>query len=102
MIFIIKGMKYDTDKMEKVADVKKWYKEDNLFLRALYGKYGNQEVGKYYKCELWRSKKGNWLLTCEYDYKKMGESISESEAKELLLRYAPDEYEELFEKIPEA
>ena len=99
MIFIIKGMKYDTDKMEKVADVKKWYEEDSLFLRALYG---NQEVGKYYKCELWRSKKGNWLLTCEYDYKKMGESISESEAKELLLRYAPDEYEELFEKIPEA
>lgn len=99
MIFIIKGMKYDTDKMEKVADVKKWYKEDNLFLRALYG---NQEVGRYYKCELRRSKKGNWLLTHECDYTSIGEAISENEAKELLLKYAPDEYEELFEKIPEA
>ena len=46
MIFIIKGMKYDTDKMEKVADVKKWYREDNIFSRALYGA---QEVGRYYK-----------------------------------------------------
>lgn len=99
MIFIIRGMKYDTDKMEKVADVKKWYRVDDIFSRALYG---NQKVGKYYKCELWRSKKGNWLLTCEYDYKIMGESISESEAKELLLRCAPDEYEKLFEEIPEA
>ena len=99
MIFIIKGMKYDTDKMEKVADVKKWYRVDNIFLRALYG---NQEVGKYYECEVWRSKKRNWLLTHEYDYKMGGESVSESEAKELLLRYALDEYEKLFEEIPEA
>lgn len=99
MIFIIKGMKYDTDKMEKVADVKKWYRVDDLFSRALYGQ---QEVGRYYKCELWRSNKGNWLLTLEYDYTEVGEAISESEAKELLLRCAPDEYEELFEEIPEA
>lgn len=99
MIFIIKGMKYDTDKMEKVADVKKWYRVDNLFAHALYG---GQEVGRYYKCELWKSKKGNWLLTHEYDYTVLGEAIGESEAKELLLRYAPDEYEELFEEIPEA
>lgn len=99
MIFIIKGMKYDTDKMEKVANVKKWYRVYNLFSYALYGK---QEVGRYYKCELWRSKKGNWLLTHECDYTEIGEAISESEAKELLLSYAPDEYEELFEKIPEA
>lgn len=99
MIFIIKGMKYDTDKMEKVADVKKRYRVDNIFLRALYGA---KEVGRYYKCELWKSKKGNWLLTHEYDCKKMGESISESEAKDLLLIYATDKYEELFEEIPEA
>ena len=49
-----------------------------------------------------RSKKGNWLLTHECDYTAIGEAISENEAKELLLKYAPDEYEELFEKIPEA
>lgn len=99
MIFIIKNMKYDTGKMEKVADVKKRYRVDNIFSRALYGE---QEVRRYYECALWKSKKGNWLLTHEYDYKEMGEAISESEAKELLLRYAPDKYEELFEEIPEA
>ena len=95
MIFIIKGMKYDTDKMEKVADVKKWYRVDGIFARALYG---NEEVGRDYKCELWRSKKGNWLLTHEYNNKTHGEAISESEAKERLLKYATDEYEELFGK----
>ena len=99
MKFVINGMKYDTDKMEKVADVNKWYRVDNIFSRALYGA---QEVGRYYKCELWRSKKGNWLTTHEYDYKKVGEAISESEAKELLLRCAMDKYEELFGEIPEA
>ena len=25
MEFVIKGMKYNTEKMEKVAEVKKWY-----------------------------------------------------------------------------
>lgn len=99
MVFIIGGKKYDTDKMEKVADVKKWYRVDNIFSRALYGE---KEVGRYYKCELWRSNKGNWLLTHECDYAEVGEAISESEAKGLLLRYAPDKYEELFEEIPEA
>ena len=98
MIFVIKGMKYDTDKMEKVADVKKWYRVDNILSRALY----REEVGRYYKCELWKSKKGNWLVTTEYDYKTFGEAISESEAKGLMMVYAPDKYEELFEEIPEA
>lgn len=99
MIFIIKGMKYDTDKMEKVADVEKWYEVHNIFLRAFYGE---EKVGKHYECGLWKSKKGNWLLTHEYDYKTLGEAISESEAKDLLLRYDPDKYEELFGNIPEA
>ena len=99
MIFIIKGMKYDTEKMKLIANVEKWYKVDNIFSRALYG---GREVGRYYKCELWRSKKENWLLTHECDCTVVGETISESEAKKLLLRCAPDEYEELFEEIPEA
>lgn len=36
MQFIINGMKYNTDKMEKMADVKKWYQIDNLFMQAAY------------------------------------------------------------------
>jgi hypothetical protein len=48
-------------------------------------------------------KKGNWLLTHTEDYnKKVGNAITEEEAKSLLMRYAPDIYETEFEEIPEA
>lgn len=47
--------------------------------------------------------KGNWLLTHTEDYAtKVGEAITEEEAKSLLMRYAPDDYEKRFEEIPEA
>lgn len=46
--------------------------------------------------------KGNWLLTHKPDYKVVGQAITEEEAKELLMRYAPDIYEKKFEEIPEA
>lgn len=99
MIFIIDNKKYDTDKMEKVADVKKWYEVDNIFSRALYR---GKTVGKYYRCELWRSKNGNWLLTHEEDYTKYGQAISEFEAQSLLMIYATDVYEEMYGELPEA
>lgn len=67
MQFVINGLKYDTEKMEKVADVKKWYQVDNIFTRAAYP---GKEVGRMYDCELWKSAKGNWLLTHEEDYTK--------------------------------
>ena len=99
MRFIINGMIYDTEKMELITDVMKWYSFNNIFANNLFGK----EVGKVYKCHLWKSKKGNWLLTHERDYgEKRGEAIEEEEAKKLLLRYEPSKYEELFEEIPEA
>lgn len=31
MQFVIRGMKYNTEKMQKVATVKKWYREDTFF-----------------------------------------------------------------------
>lgn len=99
MLFIINGMKYNTDNMEKVADVKKWYRIDNIFTQAAYQ---GKEVGRNYDCELWKSQKGNWLLTHKPDYKVVGQAITEEEAKELLMRYAPDIYEKEFEEIPEA
>lgn len=100
MLFIINGMKYDTDKMRKIADVKKWYKSNNPIVQELYGGIA---VGTIYDCELWKSKKGNWLLTHEEDYHKhKGEAITEYEAKKLLMRYAHEVYEKEFEEIPEA
>lgn len=99
MVFIIDCKKYDTDKMEKVADVKKWYKVDNIFSRAIYG---GEEVGRYYLCELWRSEKGNWLLTHKVDCKTYGQAISEFEAQSLLITYATEEYEERYGELPEA
>lgn len=77
MVFIIHDMKYDTEKMEHISDVKKWYSFNSSF----FGK----EVGRTYSCQLWKSKKGNWLLTHEIDYEeKVGEAIKENEAKVLL------------------
>ena len=97
MRFIINGMKYDTDKMEKIANVKKWYATSNALLRVIYGYVGSEFI-----CELWKSSKGNWLLTHDQDYVSKGEAIEEEEAKKLLMKYAPDKYEELFEEIPDA
>lgn len=36
MQFVINGMKYETDNMEMVAEVKKWYRVDNTLTRAMY------------------------------------------------------------------
>lgn len=100
MKFIIQGMKYDTEKMQKLATVKKWYREDNILNRAMFP---GQEIGRTYECELWKSAKGNWLLTHEVDFDKiMGEAITGEEAKELLMRYATPIYEEIFGALPEA
>lgn len=75
MVFVIQGMKYDTEKMRKVATVKKWYREDTFLNRAMFP---GQKVGRTHECELWKSEKGNWLLTHEMDYSKnMGEAITE-------------------------
>ena len=100
MEFVIKGMKYNTEKMEKVAEVKKWYPINSFVLRSIYQ---GKEVGRTYPCELWKSAKGNWLLTHEDDYStEYGEAIQEEEAKSLLMRYATDIYEKMFGELPEA
>lgn len=100
MQFVIKGIKYNTDNMENVAKVKKWYQIDNIWTRAAYP---GKEVGRVYECDLWKSEKGNWLLTHKVDYSKvMGEAITEEEARELLMRFATPIYESLFGELPEA
>lgn len=72
MKFVIQGLKYDTDKMKKIANVKKWYETNSPLVKAIYGN------------------------------RKVGNAITEEEAKSLLMRYTPDIYETEFEKIPEA
>lgn len=99
MKFIINGKKYITKNMEEIAVVRKWYEVNDAITRMLCS---NQKVGRVYECTLWRSQKGNWLLTSEQNDRNVGQAIEESEAKELLMRYSPDKYEELFEEIPEA
>ena len=99
MEFVIKGMKYNTEKMEKVAEVKKWYPINSIVLRSLYP---GKEVGRTYPCELWKSAKGNWLLTHEEDFSTCGEAIQKEEAKSLLMRYATGIYEKMFGELPEA
>lgn len=100
MQFVIGGMKYNTDNMERIAEVKKWYKVDNFFTRAAYP---DKEMGRNYDCVLWKSQKGNWLLTHEEDYcVKVGQAITEEEAKGLLMRYATETYETMFGELPEA
>lgn len=71
--------------------------------RYFLAMFPGQEVGRTHECELWKSEKGNWLLTHEMDYSKsMGEAITEEEAKELLMRYAMPIYEKMFGELPEA
>lgn len=100
MIFVIDRLKYDTDKMEKVADIKKWYPVKNIIAEAIYGE------GKYgitYDCELWRSKNGNWLVTHKDDYETVcGEAIKEKEAKNLLMKANIQAYEKIFGPLEEA
>lgn len=99
MIFVIHNTKYDTDKMERIAEVKKWYPLNSSILNNLYGR----EIGRIYDCALWRSSKGNWLLTHEESpYRTQGQAIGEDEARELLMQYALDKYESLFGCLEEA
>lgn len=36
MKFVIQGLKYDTDKMKKIANVKKWYETNSPLVKAIY------------------------------------------------------------------
>lgn len=86
MIFVIDNLKYDTDKMELISE-KCDYSDKRVF-----------------QSKIWRSRKGNWLVT----YTKQGystyfaESLTESEVKCLLLKYDLSKYEEIFGEIEEA
>ena len=96
MIFVIDKLKYDTDKMELISEKYK-YVYTWLFTLA---NIGMRSRGKDVK--LWKSKKGNWLLTYRTDYDSKGVKLLEEEVKKLLLKYDLQKYEELFGEIEEA
>lgn len=93
--FIIREKVYDTDKMERIGTVKKWYANG----LQLWG----SRIGHTYSCELYRSKKGNYLLVSKRDYNELlGEAITETEAKGLLMRYDYENYAKVFGELEEA
>lgn len=95
-VFIINNKKYDTEKMRFLCRVKKWYKND--FASQIF----NRDVGSTYDCNLYRSEKGNYLLTHKIDFTTYGEAISEEEAKQLLIKSNFRLYEQLFDEIEDA
>ena len=97
MIFVIDNLKYDTDKMELISEKCKYTYTWTFTL------LNNMEMSSYGKdVKLWKSKKGNWLLTYRTDYDSKGVKLLEEDVKKLLLKYDLPKYEELFGELEEA
>ena len=95
MVFVINKLKYDTDKMTLVSE-KCLYAYDTYFLNSKF-EYAGKNV------KLWKSAKGNWLLTYEDSWNdENGKAMSEEEAADLLLKYDLEKYEEIFGELEEA
>ena len=96
MIFVIDKLKYDTDKMELISEKCK-YAYTWIFTLT------NTEMISYGKdVKLWKSKKGNWLLTYNTDYSTLAVKFSVEQAKEILMKYDLEKYELLFGELEEA
>ena len=93
MIFLIDKLKYDTDKMELISEKCK-YTYTWIFTLT------NTEMISYGKdVKLWKSKKGNWLLTYNTDYSTRVVKFSFEQAKEILMKYDLEKYELLFGEL---
>lgn len=96
MIFVIDNLKYNTDKMELISDKCEYiYNYSFSFINKKISSYGKN-------VQLWKSKKGNWLLTYNIDYQSKGVKLLEEDVKKLLLEYDLPKYEELFGELEEA
>ena len=97
MIFVIDKLKYDTDKMKLVSEKCKYTYTRRLILTTTEMSDYGEDV------KLWKSKKGNWLLTYRTDYgSTRGVKLLEKDVKKLLLDYDLSKYEELFGELEEA
>lgn len=92
MVFVINKLKYDTDKMTLISE-----NCEHCYTGCL-ATFRAKDV------KLWKSKKGNWLLTFRGDiaYPISGIALTESEAMDLLLKYDLEVYETLFGELEEA
>lgn len=96
MIFVIDNLKYDTDKMELVSEKCEYtYTWKFTLMKMDMSSYGKD-------VKLWKSRKGNWLLTYNTDYATKGVKLLEEDVKKLLLKYDLSKYEELFGELEEA
>lgn len=96
MIFVIDNLKYDTNKMELISEKCEYTYTWRFTLT-------NTKMCSYGKdVKLWKSRKGNWLLTYNTDYTTRGVKLLEEDVKKLLLEYDLLKYEELFGEIEEA
>ena len=96
MIFVIDNLKYDTGKMELISKKCEYTYTWKFTLT-------NTEMSSFGKdVKLWKSKKGNWLLTYNTKYTSRGVKLLEEDAKNLLLEYDLSKYEELFGEFEEA
>ena len=99
MIFVINNLKYDTDKMELISEKCDYSYEWEFQLT------NTKMFGIAHNVRIWRSKKGNWLVTYtkqDYSSTNFAESLTEGEVKWLLLKYDLSKYEEIFGGIEEA
>lgn len=93
MIFVINNLKYDTDKMKLISD-KCEYQYTGPYTGITFDA---QDV------RLFKSIKGNWLLVYKANYgNKIGQALTEEEAKQLLMNYDLEAYETLFGEMEEA
>lgn len=96
MVFVIDNLKYDTNKMELISKKCEYVYTWVLTLT-------DTEMRSYGKdVKLWKSKKGNWLLTYSTGCYSKGVKLLEEDVKKLLLKYDLQKYEELFGDLEEA
>ena len=96
MVFLIDNLKYDTDKMELISEKCEYTYTRTLTLINTEMRSSGKDV------KLWKSKKGNWLLTYRTDYSSRAVKLLEEDVKKFLLKYDLPKHEELFGEIEEA
>ena len=95
MLFVINGLKYDTDKMELISNKCKWLHKGLWF-------WGQREFAYYVDANLYKSIHNRWLITYEYGASTYAVAITEKKASNLLKDYDLEKYEQLFGELEEA
>ena len=95
MLFVINGLKYDTDKMELISKKCKWMHKGSL-LEEPYNFVCNVNV------KLYRSIHNRWLATYKYRGNTYAIALNEKRASNLLKQYDLKKYEQLFGELEEA